>query len=221
MEDDRRADSVWRLAVSLGSSGAQVGRHRLAGEAIHGHQSENRAPRRWRVAGCSIVPQLAEILNEGYELEFQRLNDDSAEATGVVSGPIITRYRDSMQNLRTTFLKIIKRAGLKPWPKLFQNLRSTRETELPKLSPSRPLRHGSAILSWLRRSTTCNSGMSTLTEPQRCSPTLQPHRMLWPRQWPRSRAKREKLTNPSKQRAPKNTRLFAALQIHSHLVAMQ
>ena len=27
-------------------------------------------------------------------------------------------------------MKIIRRAGLKPWPKLFQNLRSTRETEL-------------------------------------------------------------------------------------------
>ena len=43
---------------------------------------------------------------------------------------VITRYRDATQNLRTTFRKIIERAGLQPWPKLFQNLRSTRETEL-------------------------------------------------------------------------------------------
>ena len=33
-------------------------------------------------------------------------------------------------NLRTTFLKIIKRAGLKSWPRPWQNLRATRDTEL-------------------------------------------------------------------------------------------
>lgn len=43
---------------------------------------------------------------------------------------IITRYRDGCQNLRTTFERIILRAGVKPWPKLFHNLRSTRATEL-------------------------------------------------------------------------------------------
>ncbi len=33
-------------------------------------------------------------------------------------------------NLRTSFGKLIKRAGLEPWPRLFHNLRSSRETEL-------------------------------------------------------------------------------------------
>src|SRR5262249_57784702 len=36
----------------------------------------------------------------------------------------------SNANLRTTFTKIIRRAGEKPWPKLFHNLRASRETEL-------------------------------------------------------------------------------------------
>ena len=48
----------------------------------------------------------------------------------------ITRYRDASQNLRTTFQKIIVRAGLTPWPKLFQNLRSSRQTELEESYPS-------------------------------------------------------------------------------------
>ena len=43
---------------------------------------------------------------------------------------VVNRYRDQMQNLRTTFEKIITRAGHRPWPRLFQNLRATRETEL-------------------------------------------------------------------------------------------
>ncbi len=43
---------------------------------------------------------------------------------------VISRYRDTNINLRTQLCRIIGRAGLEPWPKLFQNLRSTRETEL-------------------------------------------------------------------------------------------
>jgi hypothetical protein len=43
---------------------------------------------------------------------------------------VVTRYRSAKVNLRTHFERIILRAGLQPWPKLFQNLRSTRQTEL-------------------------------------------------------------------------------------------
>ena len=49
---------------------------------------------------------------------------------------VITRYRDTNSNLRTQLQRIIQRAGLKPWPKLFQNLRSTRPTELEREHPS-------------------------------------------------------------------------------------
>lgn len=45
---------------------------------------------------------------------------------------VINRYRSSIQNLRTTFAKIIQRAGLTQWPKLFANMRSSRQTELAR-----------------------------------------------------------------------------------------
>lgn len=94
-----------------------------------------------------MFPELAEILNEGYELAFEALQTTEAERAGtVVSGPVVTRYRDSLQNLRTTFQKIVKRAGLTAWPKLFQNLRSTRETELAESFPLQ------AVTSWLGNS---------------------------------------------------------------------
>jgi len=48
---------------------------------------------------------------------------------------VITRYRQANCNLRTQLLRIIAKAGLKAWPKLFQNLRSTRETELTERWP--------------------------------------------------------------------------------------
>ena len=46
-----------------------------------------------------------------------------------------TRYRDANANLRTRLTRIIERAGLEVWTKLFQNLRLTRETELAEQHP--------------------------------------------------------------------------------------
>ena len=45
-------------------------------------------------------------------------------------------YRDPNQNLRTQLGRIIQKAGLTPWPRPFQNLRSTRETELMEHYPA-------------------------------------------------------------------------------------
>jgi integrase len=48
---------------------------------------------------------------------------------------VINRYREANQNLRTQFLRILRRAGLKPWQKLFHNLRASRQTELAESFP--------------------------------------------------------------------------------------
>lgn len=55
--------------------------------------------------------------------------DEAPEGTEYV----VSRYRNvgkAGTNLRTQFLRILNRAGLTPWPKLFHNLRASRETEL-------------------------------------------------------------------------------------------
>ena len=49
---------------------------------------------------------------------------------------VIGRVRSNKTNLRTQLVRIIEEAGLKAWPKLFQNLRSTRETELMETFPA-------------------------------------------------------------------------------------
>lgn len=46
---------------------------------------------------------------------------------------VIQRVRCTKTNLRTQMIRILKKAGIKPWPKLFQNLRSSRESELIKV----------------------------------------------------------------------------------------
>jgi integrase len=48
---------------------------------------------------------------------------------------VITMARDGDKNFRTQFERIIKRAGLVPWERLFQNLRASRETELAAQFP--------------------------------------------------------------------------------------
>lgn len=75
--------------------------------------------------GIRVVPMFPELTPL-----FQEMFDQAEPGTVYC----ITRYRDKAVNLRTQMNKIIKRAGLKTWPKPFQNLRSTRETELFKLT---------------------------------------------------------------------------------------
>ena len=73
-----------------------------------------------------LVPIFPELLPH-LELAFDRA-EDGAEF-------VISRYRSQNVNLRTQLHKIIRRAGLEPWGKPWQNLRSTRETELVETFP--------------------------------------------------------------------------------------
>jgi hypothetical protein len=59
---------------------------------------------------------------------------------------VITRYRNDSQNLRTTFLKVIERAGLKPWPRLFHNLRASCATDWVETFPNH------VVAGWLGHS---------------------------------------------------------------------
>jgi integrase len=70
-----------------------------------------------------LFPELRPFLEECFELA-----EPGTEH-------VITMCRDTGKNFRTAMKCIIKRAGLKPWPKLFMNLRSTRETELAEEYP--------------------------------------------------------------------------------------
>ena len=70
-----------------------------------------------------LFPELLPHLREAFELAEPGMEY------------VITRYRDATQNLRTQLERIIRRAGVEPWPKLFQNLRSSRETELARTWP--------------------------------------------------------------------------------------
>jgi len=83
---------------------------------VHSPKTERHAGKATR--RVPIFPDLAPLLREVFEAA-----EPGAEY-------VITRYRRSGVNLGTHFRRIIVRAGVEPWPKLFQNLRSSCETEL-------------------------------------------------------------------------------------------
>lgn len=87
---------------------------------IRDAKREHNPGRAFRV--IPLFPEIRSVLSEAWELSEP--GDEH----------VITRYRKGA-NLRTQLMRIILRAGLKPWPKLFQNLRSSRETELAETFP--------------------------------------------------------------------------------------
>jgi integrase len=95
-------------------------------------KTEHHQGRASRVA--PIFPELRPFLDEAWE---------QAEPGAVY---VITRYRSAKQNLRTQFQRIIRRAGLQSWPKLFHNLRSAWQTELENSFPTH------VVCAWLGNS---------------------------------------------------------------------
>lgn len=74
-----------------------------------------------------LFPELRAHLTEAFELaESGQTHVIGGNHLAKATGP--NGWKNC--NLRTTFEKLVKRAGLEPWPRLFHNLRSSRETEL-------------------------------------------------------------------------------------------
>ncbi len=125
-------DAEWRLIVAL----ARFGGMRTPSETIGlpwrdidwdrsrftvTSPKTKKQGKPWRVV--PLFPELRPFLTEAFE--------QAAEGSEFV----ITRYRDRNCNLRTQLLRILRRAGVEPWPRLFQNLRASRETELTNKFP--------------------------------------------------------------------------------------
>ena len=125
---DACPDAQWRLLFALSRFaglrcpsehlGLRWGDIDLAGNRFTVHSSKTEHHPGGESRQVPIFPELRRYLEEV---------DEQAEPG---TEWVITRYRGDDTNLRTQLQKIIKRAGLTPWPKLWQNLRATRATEL-------------------------------------------------------------------------------------------
>ena len=96
--------------------------------------------------GHRFVPIFPELTNYLQAVLQELLEDFDPKVHRLSEQPVITRYRDTNSNLRTQLKRIITKAGLHPWEKPFQNLRSTRQTELEAEFPLH------VVCSWLGNS---------------------------------------------------------------------
>jgi len=67
--------------------------------------------------------------------ELRPYLEDAHALAGKKDAYVICGYRDDTQNLRTQFERIIRRARVRPWERLFHNLRASRQTELTDQFP--------------------------------------------------------------------------------------
>ncbi len=117
-------------AVRLTDIDWQHGRMTVMASKTEGH-GEGHASRL-----VPICPELRGILAEVFE---------TAEPGATLVAPLASR---AGANLRTTFERIILRAGHKPWPRLFQNLRASCETDWVEQYPAH------VVAGWLGHSPT-------------------------------------------------------------------
>ena len=130
---DACPDSQWRLLFALSRyGGLRCPSEHLAlkWSDVDWERSRIRVPSKktehHEGGDCRLMPIFPEL--RPYLLEVYQAREPGAEY-------VITRYRQDNANLRTQLMRIMARAGVKPWPKLFQNLRATRETELTEKFP--------------------------------------------------------------------------------------
>lgn len=133
------ANPTWRIIVALSRYAglrcpSEVLSLRWADVNFETNRMTVTSPKTEHIPGKEyrVVPIFAALrphLEEAFEL-----SEPGSEF--VVSGPQADRYRASAAvgwkgtNLRTTMMKLIRRAGLKAWAKPFHNLRASCETDL-------------------------------------------------------------------------------------------
>jgi integrase len=109
------------LALTWGDVNFENGRIRVPSCKTEHHEGKGE-----RI--IPMFPELRPLLEQA--LGEQVICDEASKLDYVISG-----YRGGAVNLRTHFQRIIRKAGLTPWPKLFHNLRASRQTELARDHP--------------------------------------------------------------------------------------
>ena len=137
-------DLEWRLIVVL----ARYGGLRIPSELVgltwadidwEGNRFRVKVPKKEHLDGhgervIPIFPEIRPYLEQAF--------DEAPEG----SGRVAPRARLGNMNLRVGLQRILRRASVSPWPKLFQNLRASRETELMRTHPAH------VVYAWLGNS---------------------------------------------------------------------
>ena len=105
---------------------------------IHSPKTEHHPDGASRV--CPIFPELRPYFEEA----LLAASDGSGRVPA--SQHVVATHRTPCGNMATQFLRFIEKAKLTPWPKLWHNLRATRQTELENQFPTH------VVCKWLGNS---------------------------------------------------------------------
>lgn len=136
---DAATDNEFRLIVAL----ARYGGLRIPSEIVGlkwGHVNWETS----RIEITDVKRKLTRVIPIFAELRplLEACWDDADEGAVFIT----PSYTSTDANLRTRLLRTIKRAGVSPWPKPWQNLRSSRETELADTYPIQ------VVVAWIGNS---------------------------------------------------------------------
>jgi integrase len=127
-------DIQWKLIIAL----ARYGGLRMPTEALALRWSDVR----WQQGRIIIHSSKTEhhVGKDRREIplfpELKSLLMEAAKAVPEGGTYVISRSRDKTANFRTQLKRILQGLKIEPWPKLFQNLRSSRQTELTEVWPA-------------------------------------------------------------------------------------
>jgi len=96
------------------------------------------------IRSCPIFPELRPILDEAFEIFGS--NSEFVVAAPQYRAAANTKMGWKNANLRSEMLRLLRRAGISGWPRLFHSMRASRQTELQREFPLH------VVCSWLGNS---------------------------------------------------------------------
>ena len=128
------------LSITWGDIDWELGRMSVPEPKVEHHEGRG-------IRSCPLFPELRAILEELFEEATVDGKYPSAESFVINK----QAYRDAAMrsggwanaNLRTQLLKIMRKAGVAPWRRLFHSMRASRQTELEREFPLH------VVCSWL------------------------------------------------------------------------
>ena len=85
------------------------------------------------IRSCPIFPELRPILDEAFEIFRDRSEYVVAAPQYRAAANTAMGWKES--SLRTDMTRLLRRAGVSGWPRLFHSMRTSRQTELQSLWP--------------------------------------------------------------------------------------
>ena len=96
------------------------------------------------IRSCPIFPELRSILDEAFEIFGDKSEYVVAAPQYRAAANTAMGWKNS--NLRTEMTRLLRRAGVSGWPRLFHSMRASRQTELQREFPLH------VVCSWLGNS---------------------------------------------------------------------